>query len=177
MKRNILLASAAAIVLALTACGPNHDKEVSQIKALEDSIYSSNKLVLDTTMGNNLVALYTQFANDFPDDPATPGYLFNAADISSNMCHYNESIELLNRIINNYDTVSNLGDCYFSLAQAYEGNNDYENANETYKLFVELFPEHPIASDTKIMLDNNLIGLSPEEMLNRILNQTDSTNI
>ena len=177
MKKHLIFAAVAATVMAIAACGPNRDKEVAQIQALEDSIFHSNNMMLDTTMGNQLVDLYTQFADNHPDDPATPGYLFNAADISCNLCHYNQSCELLTRIIENYDTVSNLGDCYFALAQSYEGNSDYEKAKETYKLFIDLFPDHPLAADTRTMLEGNLIGLSPEEMLNRILEQGDNQAI
>lgn len=176
MKKHLIFAAVAATLMAIAACGPNRDKEVAQIKSLEDSIVN-NGMVLDTTLGNHLVELYTQFADNHPDDPATPGYLFNAADISCNLCHYNQSCELLTRIIENYDTVSNLGDCYFALAQSYEGNSDYEKAKETYKLFIDLFPDHPLAADIRTMLEGNLICLSPEEMLNRILEQNDNQAI
>lgn len=172
-KKNIVIA-ALSMALMMAACGPNKDKDQAQIQQLEDSIYHSGMVVLDTVMGNNLVTLYSQYADKYPDDAVTPGYLFNAADIAANMCHYEASIEMLTRVIENYDTVSNLGDCYFALAQAYESSSNYAKAKETYQLFVEKFADHPLADDIRTMMEQNLIGLSPEEALAQILQNASS---
>ena len=41
----------------------------------------------------------------------------------------------------------------------------YDDATKSYKLFIEKYPGHPLASSAKQELDN--MGLSPEEILKR----------
>ena len=51
---------------------------------------------------------------------------------------------------------------------AYEQNQQYDLAREAYTEFVEKYPDHVLAPDTRKMLP--YIGLTPEEQLEAIMN-------
>ena len=45
-----------------------------------------------------------------------------------------------------------------------------DSARAVYSYFVENYPDHVQARDTRTRLDNNYVGMSDEEMLEAILN-------
>jgi hypothetical protein len=49
--------------------------------------------------------------------------------------------------------------------------NDYEQATETYNLFLDKFPNHDLATSAKEEVEN--MGLSPEEILKKNLAKED----
>ena len=169
MKRLSLIAIALCTI-TLVCCRPNRSKEIAMIQQYEDSLlHNAAQVVIDTTMGNQTVALYTKFANDFPNDSLAPVYLYKAADISFNMGKYPAALEYFNRIIDNYDEYADLGTCYFMVGDTFNCMAQYDQAKEAYQQFLDLFPDHPLASDTRYQLEHKMIGMSPEEMYNVVM--------
>lgn len=169
MKR-IALAFGILGTMAMVACGPNRNKEIQQIEQAEASLLGNvASVVMDTTLGAQTIDLYLQFAKDFPNDSLTPEYLYRAADIAFNMGNEQKALDCFNQIIDNHETYRNLGNCYFMLGECYSALGQYQEAKEAYGEFVKLFPDHPLAKDTRYQLEHNMIGLSPEEMLKAVI--------
>jgi tetratricopeptide (TPR) repeat protein len=160
----------ALCAIILVSCHPNRSKELTQIQQYEDSLlHNAAQVIIDTNLGNQTVALYLQFANDFPNDSLTPGFIYKAADISFNMGKYPAALDYFNRIIDNYAEYSDLGTCYFMVGETYNCMSQYEQAKEAYQQFIELFPDHPLAKDIRYQLEHNMVGMSPEEMLSVVM--------
>ena len=165
MKRILLLAAA---VLLLGACSmkANRDQAAADIAAAEAQLAQVN-IAVDEQRAHDLMALYQQFANDFPEDSLAPVYLQKSADICLNLGNNDQALAILDTLIAQYPGYDDLAGCLFLKGQAYENSEQYDLARQAYTQFVDQYPDHVLAPDTRKMLP--YIGLTPEEMLNAIL--------
>ena len=165
MKRILLLAAA---VLLLGACNTkaNRDQAAADIAAAEAQLAQVN-IAVDEQQAHDLLALYQQFATDFPEDSLAPVYLQKSADICLNLGDNDQALAILDTLIAQYPGYDDLAGCLFLKGQAYENSEQYDLARQAYTQFVDQYPDHVLAPDTRKMLP--YIGLTPEEMLNAIL--------
>ncbi len=171
MKRTLLILILAALVVA---CGPSKEERIDQIEDLEDSIFES-AMVADEDAADQLTQLYTDFADKYPSDSLSPQYLLKAAEIQSNVLHTDRSIALFDRIINDYPDFEHVPICYFLKGIAYESNSQFDEAKAAYQTFVDKYPDHYMAEQTRLMIPK--VGMSPEEMLDQILANANDTII
>ena len=169
MKKNII----AILALFLTAaCGnknetPDRDLLVDSIEVMEQGL-ANFSVNADIDKANHMVALYSLFANSFPDDSLAPIYMLRAAEIGINIGNFETSIATLDSIMELYPGYEDIPLCQFMKGSAYEQNQQYDLAREAYTEFVEKYPDHVLAPDTRKMLP--YIGLTPEEQLEAIMN-------
>jgi tetratricopeptide (TPR) repeat protein len=159
-------------IMLLAACStPDREKELSNI-AEHEQMLSAIDVSSDDDAAIELLGLYRKFAADFPEDSLAPAYMTKAADLCINLGKSDEAVALLDSVINLYPGYDDIAGCYFLKGYAYENAEHYEEAKEAYTYFVENYPEHYLAADTKVML--NYIGMNPEEMFDAIMaNATD----
>ena len=74
---------------------------------------------------------------------------------------------ILDTIISQYPGFEDIGGCYFLKGYAFETAEQFDSARTAYTYFVENYPDHPLAADTRRSLD--YLGMTPEEMLEAIL--------
>lgn len=153
-------------VLLLAACGPNREKELAAIETHEQQLSALDVNTQDSEL-NELVSLYTRFANHFPDDSLAPVYLQRAADLCISLSQSDRAVQLLDSIVSQYPGFEDLGGCYFLKGYAFETSEEYDSAREAYTYFVDNYPDHPLAADTRRSID--YLGMTPEEMLEAIL--------
>lgn len=173
MKKNIFVLSVLLLTL-LVACKPNQEKQIKAINQLEKELTNSG-FIVDEVKGGQMVRMYMQYANDFPSDSLAPIYLYKASDIALNISHIDTAIICLDKIIEQYPDFKDVSSCYFWKGNAYESIKEFDKARDAYNTFLELFPTHPLAEDTRKMLP--YLGMDPEEMLNKILANTSSENL
>lgn len=159
-------------MLLMAACStPNREKELQKIEEHEQML-SAIDISSDDNAAMELLSLYRQFANDFPEDSLAPAFMARAADLCINLGKSDDAVNLLDSVITLYPGYEDLAGCYFLKGYAYENAERYDEAKEAYSYFVENFPDHYLAADTKVMI--NYIGMSPEEMFDAIMaNATD----
>lgn len=162
MKR-IFWIMCAACTLVFASCVNREDK----IKEIEQYEQHISMLSIDEQQADTLASLYVAFADKFSKDSLAPEYLSRAAEIMANVGRCDKSIEYLDRIIDTYPDYSDLAGCYFLKGYAYEMSEQYDLAVEAYTYFVETYPDHVLASDTKKILP--LIGMDPEKMLDTLI--------
>ena len=151
----------------LASCGPNREKQIAAINEQEQQLSSLN-MTIDETEYSKIINLYRTFAHDFPNDSLTPVYLMRAADASISMGKTDEAVALLDTIIATYtDGFEDLGGCWFLKGYAYETAEQYNEAREAYTYFVEHYPNHYLAADTRKMIP--YIGMTAEEMFEAIM--------
>ncbi|MBR3723859.1 MAG: tetratricopeptide repeat protein [Bacteroidales bacterium] len=158
----------------LVACGPSREQRIEEIEDFEDSIFES-AIAADPNTADELTKLYTAFADKYPDDTLAPQYLLKAAESQSNVIHTEKAIALFDRIINNYPDFEEIPICYFLKGNAYELNSQYDEAKAAYQTFVEKYPDHYLADQTRYVISH--VGMSPEEMLADILANASDTII
>ncbi len=163
MKRLVLIMMG---VLLMAACGPNRDKELKAIEEHEAQLSALDVNTQDEEL-TTLMNLYTQFANHFPTDSLAPVYLLRAADLSISLSMADRAVCILDTIISQYPGFEDIGGCYFLKGYAFETAEQFDSARTAYTYFVENYPDHPLAADTRRSLD--YLGMTPEEMLEAIL--------
>lgn len=157
----LLIASAMFV-----ACGPNRQEMVNQIEDFEDSIFEG-ALGADPEIADKLTDMYVKFADKFANDTLAPQFLMKAGEVQSNVLHTERAVELYDRVISQYPDFDDVPMCYFLKGNAYDINSMYDEARKAYQEFVDLYPDHFMAKDTRTMLSRST--MSPEEMLEEIL--------
>lgn len=168
--KKIAIVMLAAVLMA--ACGPSREERISQIKSFEDSIFEA-AVAADLETADQLTKLYVDFANRFDNDSLAPIYLLKAAETQSNVLHTEEALSLFDRVIEGYPEFEELPMCYFLKGNALEMNSQIDEARAAYEEFLERYPDHYMADQTRMMLPR--LGMSPEEMLADILDHANDS--
>jgi TolA-binding protein len=167
MKYSVLLF---AFAFLLTACSGPAEKSTTKdedlgasIKKMEKELYAGqNKF--DRSKASQLIDKYADYATKFPDDTASPNYLYKASDLSMNMRQPVETIDLFNRILTQYPDYEKAPTVLFLKAFVYEDQmNDMDRAKKYYELFLEKYPDNEFADDARVSLKN--LGKTPEQLI------------
>jgi TolA-binding protein len=169
-KLSLVLILLAAIFSACEGPQPKSTEEKEEltleesIAQLEEELFNSNAVKLDRRKALDLIKLYEQYVDTYPDRADAPEYLFKAADISMNMRRPQATIALFDRIMTEYPDYEKSPSALFLKAFVYEDQlQDYENAKRYYELFLEKYPNSEFADDAEVSLQN--LGKSPEELI------------
>jgi outer membrane protein assembly factor BamD (BamD/ComL family) len=164
MKKLSHLAGFVMALIVAVSCTSQKDEAHQKISQLEDSLFSDENKMIDRAKAKELIDVYVQFANDNPDDPATPDYLFRAGDMAMNMNMPYRAIEVFDRIMNNYPDFEKAPQCLFLKGYIYENDlKDLNAAKKIYEEFLQKYPDDEFADDAEISIKN--LGKSPEELI------------
>jgi len=162
MKR--IFSVLAAIVL-LTACNPKQAWKKKAIDDQEKSVMDAAKRGKIDTMGlNNLLVAYDAYVAAYPNDTLSANYLFKEADFYRYMRQPQKSIKIYNTIYNNYPAFIKRPYSLFLQGFIYENEiRNLDSAKAKYLMFLQVYPNHPIAEDVKLTLES--LGKSPEQVI------------
>ena len=160
-----------AAVLLMVACTPNREKRLKAIERQKAELSALDYITEDTDIAT-ILKLYRTFAADFPTDSLAPQFLMDAADICNSVGRYGDAVGLLDTVIAFYPGFEDLGGCWFLKGLAYENAGEVDSARAAYTYFVDNYPDHSLAADTRMMLP--MVGMSPEEMLEAVLGGAES---
>ena len=82
-----------------------------------------------------------------------------------------QAVGLLDSVINLYPGFEDLGGCWFMKGYAYENAERFDEAREAYNYFVENYPEHYLAADTRKTLP--YLGMTAAEMFEAIMGSAE----
>jgi len=162
--KNTIYYSVLILVVALTvSCGSAREKELKQIKLVEEKTFSESGLV-DANFVDELIETYENFANNFPGDSLAPEYLFKAGDVAMNTNRSNKAIMLYDRIINEFASYRKVPEALFLKGYVYENNlGRLDKAKAIYEEFLQKYPDNEFADDAEVSL--KYLGKSPEELI------------
>ena len=169
MKKTLVILMGVAM---LAACGHKMSRE-EMIKNIEEQEmnldYSiTNPDVVDSVQ-SAMIDLYRQFYVAFPNDSLAPVYMQRSANMLISLQCTDEAVAVLDSIIDQYPGFEDLGTCWFLKGLAYENVEEYDSARAVYSYFVNNYPDHVQARDTRTRLENNYIGMSDEEMFGAVM--------
>ncbi len=104
---------------------------------------------VDTAVGNNLVRLYVQYGDRFPEDSLSALYISRAAEISLSMGNIDDMVTYFDRVINEYPDFDHLDECYYTKAVALDNAGRRQEARAAYEAFLEVYPDHFLAEDIR----------------------------
>lgn len=148
----------------LQACQSPEQKQLKKIKMLEAEVYGDASGMIDREKALALVNAYVDFATENPSHDKSAEYLFRAGDISMNTAYPERAIELYSRVHRDYPDYEKNPESLFLIAFIFDNKlENLQKAEQTYKQFRELYPDHGLADDAEILLEH--LGKSPDEMV------------
>ncbi len=175
MKKTILCLMAIA---TMAACGHKADREemIKDIEEQEQTIDLTFAEIdgVDSVL-SDMIGRYRRFYTQFPGDSLTPMYMQRAADLEITLGQSDAAVALLDSIIKLHPDYDDVAGCWFLKGYAYECVENYDSARAVYTHFVDAYPEHPLAGDTRKTIQ--FLGLTPEEMFEAIMSGASSDNL
>ena len=153
------------VVLMMLSCGEK--MSVEKINELESKVFAKDA-VLTAENVIQLVDAYVLFAEQNPNDQQTPEFLFKALDVAVgvNAEGPQKAIDIADILIEKYPDFEMTPMAMFVKGFVYENMiGDLQNAEMTYRQFIEKYPESPMVGDVKATLEN--LGLTPEELIRK----------
>ena len=175
MKKILYICGA---LLMFAACGQKVDRETLQkeIEEKEMGFDYMNVTPEDVdSVQSAMTALYRKYYKAFPEDSLSPVYMQRAADMLIGRSQNMQAVALLDSIIDRYPDFEDLGGCWFLKGYAYEQAEDFDHAREAYGYFIENYPDHYLANDTRMAL--KYLGMSTEEMFDAIMNSASDDGL
>ncbi len=156
-------------ILLMASCSESASvkrrKQQEQIAKMETLVDSVRKVRAATTDEMyDLINNYWLYYEENKQDTLSPIYLYRAAESSLYINQGLKAISYLKRIESEFPGFKNMGNVLFLIGFTYENNEkNFKDARTYYELFLEKYPEHPLASDTHILIKN--LGKTPEELI------------
>lgn len=161
--KNCLLVIGFVVSLMLTSCEPPQNKLRAKIEEAEMSLTSDSLVNIPAEKGDALIAMYLNYNDQYKDDTLCADYFFRAADLSLKLGKAQQAVDLYGKI-QRFPNYRKTARALFLQGFIAENNlHDIESAKGYYEKFLKQYPNHAMAGDVKIMLDN--IGISPEDMV------------
>lgn len=155
----------AGLLFAISCTNNSEKKKLSQaVIELEAVIMTDTTSLLDRSKALELIQAYENYANALPNDTLSAEYLYKGAEILMNVQMGAKAIEFHQRVINNYPEFDKIPYCLFLQAFIYENQlQQYETAKQLYLKFINEYPDHPLADDAVVSVEN--MGKSLEELI------------
>lgn len=151
--------------MVLVSCTNKKAALAKDIATKETQLFSNgNAINLKTPAAQSLVDQYELYANSFPDDTLSATYLYKSADLYIGMKNYGAAMKSYEKIIQQYGRFSKMSYCIFLAGFNAENNlHDLKTAKKYYELFLEKYPNAPMADDVRFSLQN--LGRSLDDIV------------
>ena len=169
MKKILLSLLVTAMMLS---CGEK--MSVEKINELEAKVFTEG-VSFEKENLIQLVDAYLLFAKQNPSDSQSPDFVFKALDVAvgTSVETPQKAIEIADVLIEKYPDFEMTPMAMFIKGFVYENMiGDLQNAEKTYRQFIEKYPENPMLEDVKATLEN--LGLSPEELIRKFESKNEA---
>ena len=149
----------------MMSCGEK--MSVEKINELESKVFAKDAVVSAENV-IQLVDAYLLFAKQNPNDLQSPDFLFKALDVAVgvNAEGPQKAIDIADVLVEKYPDFEMTPMALFIKGFVYENMiGDLQNAEMTYRQFIEKYPNSPMVEDVKATLEN--LGLTPEELIRK----------
>lgn len=158
------------LMAAIVSCGPSSKEDASKIQAAEDALFSEDEGFIEKAKAIELVDLYVNYTDNYPEDSMAVEYLFKGAEFCLNLGEGQRAIILYDRVIQEYPDFRKVPECFFLKGYVYENYlGDLENARAIYSEFIRKYPDNEFADDAAISIQN--LGKTPEELIKQFEEQ------
>jgi len=181
MQKNYLIALFVAIATLASTSGcekVSSRKDLESIQAMEKKADKEREKLLggeaDTALIGELGRSYLAFADNYPQAPETPEFLFRAGELYSNdLGNMDKSISIFKRNYQTYPDHETAANALFLIGYIY--HNVLQNlvqAEKYYKEFLDQYPNHKMSRTAEFELKH--LGQSPEDVFKEFID-SDST--
>lgn len=140
------------------------DQDFDKIKKLEEQVFSSKIIKLDSKLANELILLYDDFSKKYSQDSLAPKYLFKAGEVSMSLNLGNKAIDYFTKFMQQFPDNLKVPQSIFLQAFIYETQmKNLPAAKQKYTEFIDKYPKHELVKDAIASIE--LLGKSPEEII------------
>lgn len=137
-------------------------KQQELIKGLETKMHAS--MSLDKAAGQIAVQEYVNYAEKFPDDSLTPGYLYKAGEVATAIQDYAVALHAYEKITAAYPKFQYARESLYLQGFLLDNYlNDDAKAKVIYEKFLSAYTSGPYVADAKAAIAN--LGKSDEELI------------
>jgi TolA-binding protein len=171
MKKIIL----ALITIAFFSCKSEKQKLTEQIQLNEKKLFNDSTKMLIGNVADEELNAYKKFVEQFPQDTASPAYLFKAADLAHGMRRNKEAVGIYKEFLSKYPDNTKAAAGLFLEAFIYDNElKQKDSAKILYKQFLEKYPNNMLASSAMSSLDQIEMGLSDDDLMKMFEAKRDS---
>ena len=145
---------------------------ISTLGQLESQLRESSGTNLDTTKINTFVKNAETLAERFPQDSLAPLYLFRAAELRHASGKWADAIDLWGTVDTKFKNYQRSPEALFM--QGFVSENDLQNREQAirfYEVFLAKYPQHPMADDARVLIENLKTGISDQELIEQFEQQ------
>ena len=104
------------------------------------------------------------YVKTYKNDPRSAEILFKSGQVLNGLQSYSFAIRKFQEVFLLFPKSAKASESMFICGFINENNlQNYKEAEFYYRKFIKQYPQHPLAKDAKVSLDN--LGKTPEEML------------
>lgn len=139
------------------------EKLRNEIAQIEERFFASDPKIR-SVYNKELMEQCDTYVRLYASDSLAPDMLFKAGNAAVNALKFEKSQSYYNRIINNYRDYKKTAEVLYMQGFVYESHlNNYGNAKEKYQEIINRFPDHELAIQAQLSIDN--LGKTDEEIV------------
>jgi tetratricopeptide (TPR) repeat protein len=137
-------------------------KQQELIKGLETKMHAS--MSIDKAVGQVAAQEYFNYAENFPEDSLSPGYLFKGGEVATAIEDYTSALQAYEKITASYSTFQYSRESLYLQGFLLDNYlNDDAKAKLIYEKFLSVYTSGPYVEDAKAAIAN--LGKSDEELI------------
>lgn len=162
------------LLIGLSACKNEKERQYDEIVSIEKSLFGDR-----TSFNDSIARIYLSktdaYVKNYKEDEHTPDLLFKSGEVLNGLQSYTFAIRKFQEVYLLFPKHSKASESIFLCAFIYDTYlQKYEDAGRYYRLFLKKYPNHPLAKDAKISLDN--LGKTPEDLVKEFELKNDTLN-
>lgn len=164
-------------IVVLVSCQESNNQNSvdvlkEKVETYQTQLFQDRNQPLDITKADSMIALYKDFASQYPEDSVSVEYLFKAAEVEMGMNKNDDCINTLSLIQSTYPNHDIIPMVLHFKAFVYDDKfQDFDKARASLDELIEKYPEDKLIENAKAYRD--MIGKDPEELFRR----ADSANV
>jgi TolA-binding protein len=168
--------------LLIVACGEKKADPQTEarntIEALEQKLMADPATMsgddrLNDSLASNVVKAYLRYVETYPKDSIAPDYLFKAADVMRGQFRWENAIQVLEQLVNQYPTDPRVPNAlFFAGFMLHNDLGQHSKATPYLERLIREYPEHRLAQDAVVLLET--MHMSEEELIRHLEAKNDS---
>lgn len=163
-----------AFALLFGACKSEQERQYEEIVSIEKSLFGDR-----TALNDSIARLYLtktdEYIKTYKGDEHAADLLFKSGEVLNGLQSYTYAIRRFQEVHSLYPQHPKAAESIFLCAFIYDTYlQKYEDAARYYKMFLKKYPNHPLAKDAQISLNN--IGKTPEQLVREFELKNSSVN-
>jgi len=153
-----------ALSVLINSCKSPEVRLAEKIDKIEKAFKADSTKIPEKTEVVNLINLYSEFTEKYPQSKKTPDFLFNAGRYCMSFSLSTKAVEFFDKLILKYPDYQKLPDCYFLKGFVYDSQlSNLPMARKSYEQLIEKYPNHELALQAKQLI--NILGKNLDEVI------------